>query len=90
MNLPGPGNFLPPDPPPSIYDDQDNLRDVLEDAGIPDYLADILAFYAYRGWKDDDHADLMRDVKRHVQPLIDEAEQQACADADDAALDRAA
>ena len=82
MNLPGPGNFLPADPPPSLYDDQDNLRDVLEDAGIPDYIADILAHYAYRGWKDDDQADFMRDLKRHVQPLIDEAEQQECADRD--------
>ena len=83
MNLPGPGDFLPPDPAASIYDDPDNVRDVLEDAGIPDYLADAIAHFACKGWNADrDGAELVRDVIRHVRPIVDEADQRRIADRD--------
>lgn len=85
--LPGPGDLgrNGPEIPTSIFDNLEDVEMALDDAGIPDYLASILAEVAYRGWRDEDAADLMRDLRRHVQPIIDEAEQQACADMDEAA-----
>lgn len=83
MNLPGPGDFLPPDPAVSIYDDQDNVRDVLEDAGFPDYLADLIAEFACHGWNVERYGDdFLRDLIRHVRPIVDEADQQRVMDAD--------
>lgn len=73
--LPGPGDFSPPDDPPSIYDSADDVQAALEDAGIPDYLASMLAEVACRGWSAErDGADLMRDLRRHLEPIINDYE----------------
>lgn len=68
-----PGLMGPPDDPPSVFDDLDVARDVLVDAGYPDYIACVLADVASRGWAEAAWMEALRDVKRHVQPIFEEA-----------------
>lgn len=64
----------PPDDPPSIYDDVENVAEVLSDKwSLPDFLAYALADVAMAGWKPEAWAEVLRDVRRHVEPVLEEA-----------------
>jgi hypothetical protein len=63
-----------PEPVASIFDDVDCVRDVLNGSGIPDYLACALADVAVAGWTPEAWMDALRDVRRHVQPILSRAD----------------
>ena len=71
-DLPGRGNYSPPDDPPSVYDRLSSVENKLYDAGIPDYLVSILAYYAFQGWKPSDAEEMMQDLKKAVTPIIED------------------
>lgn len=62
-----------PDDEPSIYDDWQKVEDALNDAGIPDYLASYLGDWALAGYSEGKWLEIMRDVQRHVQPILEAA-----------------
>jgi hypothetical protein len=71
------GYAFPPSPPddaPSIFNDLREVEDVLSDAGIPDYLCEVLANVANDDWRPEAWAAQLRHVYRHVQPILDRAQ----------------
>ena len=72
-----PGLYGPPDDPPSIMDDQADVEELFSDAGIPDYLCSIFADLCCNGFGEHAKQRAMRDLYRHLMPMIEDADKKA-------------
>lgn len=61
----------PPDPAPTVLDDVNAAADVLEAAGIPDYLASIIAIEACAGWPEANAVDFMHRIRVAVRSTLE-------------------
>lgn len=61
----------PPDPLPTIWDDQSGIVDALTNADIPDFLADALAELMQRNYSPYALEEFARQMRKTVNPIVD-------------------
>lgn len=61
----------PPDPPPSIFDSEGCIHEALEDAGYPDYVADMFAELIAADYSQYAVASFVQAVRRNVEPVVE-------------------
>ena len=61
----------PPDEAPTIWESRDSVMAALEDAGIPDFVADMFADLIERGYSDDAAGDFIHATRKQIEPIVE-------------------